>query len=73
MGFWERIRGKAARPPAPALLLVPHPRGWALRPEGQETAAFVFRTKVAALERGMLLAARKGSRLIVHDDEGNPE
>jgi hypothetical protein len=50
--------------------VVPHPRGWAVRPEGGRRPTSVHSTQKAAIDRGRALAERQGSELFIHGRDG---
>lgn len=50
----------------PAVHVVPHDEGWAVKPEGQDRASNVYADKRQALRRGRALAGAKNTDLIVH-------
>jgi hypothetical protein len=50
--------------------VVPHPEGWAVKPEGGERASSVHRTQAEAIERGREISQRQQSELLIHGENG---
>ena len=50
--------------------IVPHPDGWAVRPEGGQRPSSVHRTQQQAIDRGREIARNQRSELIIHDRGG---
>jgi hypothetical protein len=68
--MWEKLQDVTGTG-GEAQLVLPHQRGWAVRPRGAEVPTSVFETKEEALERGRDLARRQGTELVVFDQELN--
>jgi len=50
--------------------VVPHPDGWAVKPEGGERASSVHDTQAEAIERARDIARNQGSELLIHGRDG---
>lgn len=50
--------------------VVPHPDGWAVKPEGGERASSVHDTQAKAIERAREIARNQGSELLIHGRDG---
>lgn len=50
--------------------VVPHPDGWAVKPEGGERASSVHDTQAEAIERAREIARNQGSELFIHGRNG---
>jgi hypothetical protein len=46
--------------------VVPHPDGWAVKPEGGQRASVIAPTQEAAIERGREIARNQGTELFIH-------
>jgi hypothetical protein len=50
--------------------IVPHPEGWAVKPEGGNKASGVFETQREAIAKGKEIAKNQQSELFIHNREG---
>lgn len=50
--------------------IVPHPDGWAVKPEGGERASSVHPTQADAIDRGREVAQNQGTELLIHGRDG---
>lgn len=50
--------------------IVPHPEGWAVKPEGGNKASGVFSTQSEAIAKGKEIAKNQQSELFIHNREG---
>ena len=50
--------------------VVPHPRGWAVKPEGGKRASSVHDTQRQAIDRAREIAKKQGVELFVHGRDG---
>lgn len=50
--------------------IVPHPDGWAVKPEGASKATKVFNTQSEAIEKGREIAINQQSELFIHNKQG---
>lgn len=50
--------------------VVPHSKGWAVRPEGSERATSVHSTQAEAITRGRETARTQGTELFIHGKNG---
>jgi len=50
--------------------IVPHPGGWAVKPEGGDRASSVHPTQQDAIDRGRELARNQGAELLIHGRDG---
>lgn len=50
--------------------VTPHPRGWAVQGGQSKRASAVFQDKMAARDRALNLARKKGVYVLIHDAQG---
>lgn len=50
--------------------VVPHPEGWAVRPEGGKKVTSVHDNQREAIDRGREIARNQGSELLIHGRDG---
>lgn len=50
--------------------VVPHPKGWAVRPERAPQPSSVHRTQAAAIERARAQARSQKTEVLVHGESG---
>lgn len=50
--------------------VVPHPRGWAVKPERAEKPTQVFDTQREAIERAREIAQNQKSKVVIHGRDG---
>lgn len=50
--------------------VVPHPDGWAVKPEGGKRASSVHDTQQEAIDRGREIACNQETELIIHGSDG---
>ncbi|MCD6463079.1 MAG: DUF2188 domain-containing protein [Thermotogae bacterium] len=50
--------------------VVPHPKGWAVKGEGNQRATKVTRTQKEAIEIAIRIAKNQGSEVVIHDRKG---
>ncbi len=50
--------------------VVPHDRGWAIKPAGGERASSVHDTQREAIDRGREVACNQGTELFIHGRNG---
>ncbi len=50
--------------------IVPHPGGWAVKPEGGDRASSVHPTQQDAIDRGRDVARNQGTELLIHGRDG---
>ncbi|MEP7013676.1 MAG: DUF2188 domain-containing protein [Acidobacteriota bacterium] len=50
--------------------VVPHGKGWAIRPEGSTRATAIFRSKRDAIDRAREIAENRDSLVVVHGRQG---
>ena len=50
--------------------VVPHDRGWAVKPAGGERASSVHDTQREAIDRGREIARNQGTELFIHGRNG---
>ena len=50
--------------------IVPHPGGWAVKPEGGDLASSVHPTQQDAIDRGREVARNQGTVLLIHGRDG---
>ena len=50
--------------------VVPHPRGWAVKPEGGQRPSSVHDRQSDAIEQAREISQNQGSELIIHDRNG---
>ena len=50
--------------------VVPHPQGWAVRPEGAAKSTSVHSTQQQAIEAGRTTAQNQGTELLIHRPNG---
>lgn len=54
----------------PAVWIVNHPEGWALRRAGNERVSSIYRTQAEAIEQGRRVAQQDRTELIVQGQDG---
>lgn len=50
--------------------VVPHPDGWAVKPEGGKRPSSVYGTQREAIDRGREVARNQGTELFIHGRDG---
>ncbi len=50
--------------------VVPHPEGWAVKPEGGQRASSIHRTQGEAIARGREIAQNQKTELFIHGRDG---
>lgn len=50
--------------------VVPHPDGWAVKPEGGSRASSIHETQRGAIERAREISQNQGSELLIHGRNG---
>ncbi|MCR9165976.1 MAG: DUF2188 domain-containing protein [Nannocystaceae bacterium] len=50
--------------------VVPHPKGWAVRPANSQRPSSIHRTQAEAIARGRELARAQGTELLIHGKNG---
>ena len=50
--------------------VVPHPKGWAVKPAGGQRASSVHGTQQEAIDKGRQIAQNQGSELLIHGQNG---
>lgn len=68
--LWEKVKDMT-NIGNDAQLVLPHERGWAVRPRGADNPTSVFETKDEAVERAKDLAQRQEAELVIFDQDGN--